>query len=167
MRTLLLAVTAALGLSAGMASADIDIDTGVCTVTIDEFGVPGLGTIKRIDGNDVECIRGTGANRNWLNERLNTQVHYYNKTVEPLAGSGYVDANGAYWGHVVSVRNAIESLKGQAALQTHYQVSAQRLTRGFELLCDFADEMVEEGHITSSEAPSQCDNSYYTDRFIH
>ena len=166
MKKLLAAVAAIATMGVAVPASAEYINTGVCDVTISKFGISGIGTVKTVDDDDIDCIKGTRDNRDWVVERLGTQIHYFNKAVEPMVGSDYVGDNGAYWGHVTSVRNSIQSYMDHAALGQTYLMKAKRMTSGFQNVCDTFSDLVEEGHLTENLVPWHCGDSYFTDHYV-
>ena len=101
------------------------VDTGVCNITITDYEVAIINTeFLTIGHDDVACLEDTISNRQWLNKRLGTQVHYYNKATE-LLGVDSVGDNGAYWGDVTAARTAIEDLKSDVATAEAAQAAAE------------------------------------------
>ena len=109
MRTLLTAaaaITAAtLSFTAPAKADSVGLGNDICDVT---FGSYNNGWATSQGG--LDCVKGTFNNREWIWERLKTQIHYFNKVTEKL-GMDHTGGNGAYWGHVTTARDMIDRIK--------------------------------------------------------
>ena len=149
MKKLIIAALAALTLSPAVASADVEIGNDICRVT-------GVGTngVYVIGNDDVDCIRSVMGNRDWILTRLQTQIHYWNKAVEPFEYDYSVGDNGAYWNDVLGVRGRIEYLRESN------DTLSDAFNARYAIIADLCDTLEENNAEMSSDQQQTC-REYY------